>query len=111
MPPGLRSRRRMSVTDTELSSLAASHDIISLGVLADQVRRRRRGTRTTFVRVAMVSAEPAAAMDWPAPAGEIRIAGIPANRAAAVRRVGEVVASSNAIPVSAFSLADLEQMA
>jgi hypothetical protein len=101
----------MSVTDTELSSLAASHDIISLGVLADQVRRRRHGTRTTFVRVAMVSAEPAAAMDWPASAGEIRIAGIPANRAAAVRRVGEVVAAANAIPVSAFSLADLEQMA
>jgi CofH/MqnC-like protein len=101
----------MSVTDTELSSLAASHDIISLGVLADQVRRRRHGTRTTFVRVAMVSAEPAAAMAWPASAGEIRIAGIPANRAAAVRRVGEVVAAANAIPVSAFSLADLEQMA
>jgi hypothetical protein len=101
----------MSVTETELNSLAASHDIISLGVLADQVRRQRHGTRTTFVRVAMVGAEPAAAMDWPASAGEIRIGGTPANRSAAVRRVGEVVAAANAIPVSAFSLADLEQVA
>ena len=101
----------MSVTDHELDALAASHDILSLGVLADDARRRRHGTRTTFVRVATVGAEPAAAMDWPPSAGEIRIGGAPATRAQAVRRVGEVAAAAKGIPVSAFSLADLERLA
>jgi aminodeoxyfutalosine synthase len=63
------------------------------------------------VRVAVIGAEPAGAMDWPASAGEIRVTGTPPNRAAAVRRVGEVVAAANTVPVSAFSLADLERMA
>ncbi len=52
----------MTVTEAELASLAASHDIISLGMLADEARRARHGTRTTFVRVADVSSEPGAPM-------------------------------------------------
>ncbi len=46
----------MTVTDAELSSLATSHDIIAIGVSADEARRRRHGARTTFVRVADVDA-------------------------------------------------------
>ena len=48
----------MPVTDAELTSLAQSHDIISLGMLADEraapAARRRR---TTFVRVATVASD------------------------------------------------------
>ncbi len=44
-------------------------------------------------------------------AGEIRILGTPASRAAAVARVGEVVAAAKGVPVSAYSLADLEALA
>ena len=65
----------MPVTDAELSSLATSHDIITLGMLADEARRARHGTRTTFVRVANVFAEPGQPVDAPPAAGEIRIAG------------------------------------
>src|SRR5207247_4391287 len=101
----------MPVTDADLSTLAASHDIISLGMRADEVRRKRHGTRTTFVRVANVSVDPAAPLEWPAPAGEIRIVGTPASRAAAVDRVRAVVSQANGVPVSAFSLADMEQLA
>jgi aminodeoxyfutalosine synthase len=101
----------MTVSDTELTVLAASHDIIEIGMLADTVRRERHGNRTTFVRVADVAAEPAAAMSWPPGAGEIRISGVPATRAAAVARVREVHAAANGVPVSGFSLADLEQLA
>ncbi|MGC4080711.1 MAG: hypothetical protein QM736_00970 [Vicinamibacterales bacterium] len=101
----------MTVTDAELSSFATSHDIISLGAAADEARRERHGRKTTFVRVADVDAQPGAPIAIPAGAGEIRITGVPASRDAAVVRVREVVAASGTIPVSGFSLADLEQLA
>jgi aminodeoxyfutalosine synthase len=101
----------MPVSDAELSTFAASHDIINLGMAADAVRRERHGVRTTFVRVAEVSADVGAPLSWPAGAGEIRIAGVPASRAAALARVREVVAAAKGVPVSAFSLDELEQLA
>src|SRR5438034_1330763 len=41
----------MTVSDVELATLATTHDIINLGMLADGERRRRHGTRPTVVRV------------------------------------------------------------
>jgi len=101
----------MSATDQELTSLAASHDIISIGMLADDIRRRRHGTKTTFVRVASVSAEPGAPIAVPAAAGEVRISGAPSARSSAAERVREVLAGASGVAVSAFSLADLEALA
>jgi hypothetical protein len=101
----------MSVSETEISALAASHDIINIGMEADAVRREKHGNRTTFVRVAVVDAAPGAALDWPAAAGEIRILGIPQTPVAAVARVKEVVGRANGSPVSGFSLSELEQLA
>ena len=92
-------------------NIAASHDIISLWMLADEARRHRHGTRTTFVRVADVASEPGAALAWPPAAGEIRIVGAPSSRFGAVERVREVAARASGVPVSAFSLAELEQLA
>lgn len=100
----------MTVSDPELASLAASHDIISIGMAADEARRKRHGTRTTFVRVAGVGADPGAPVSVPPAAGEVRVTGVPATRAAAIDRIREVVAASRGVPVSAFSLADLEQL-
>jgi aminodeoxyfutalosine synthase len=101
----------MPASDTELSTLAASHDIINLGMHADAVRRDRHGVRTTFVRVADVPAEVGAPLVWPPAAGEIRIVGVPSTCAAAVARVRETVDQARGLPVSAFSLDDLEQLA
>ena len=101
----------MTIADQELTSLAASHDIISIGMLADEVRRRRHGPRTTFVRVADVAAELDAPIAAPPAAGELRIVGAPASRAAAVERVRRVVEAARGVPVTGFSLADLEQVA
>ena len=100
------------MTDAELTSLAATHDIISLGMLADDVRRRRHGTRTTFVRVADVPADVGAPVARPAAAGELRIVGV----AGEPRRGGRTGRAKSRPPptgaaVSAFSLADLEQLA
>src|SRR6185295_8423616 len=65
-----------------------SHDLIAIGMMGDDVRRRRHGARTTFVRVfeVHVDAVPAALPD-PLDAGELRIAGAPASREAALAAV------------------------
>ncbi len=101
----------MPVSDQTLSTLAATHDIIQLGATADEVRRAHHGVRTTFVRVADVPAETDAACDWPAAAAEIRIVGVPSSAAAAVARVTQVAEKAGGVPLSGFSLADLEQIA
>jgi aminodeoxyfutalosine synthase len=102
---------QMPITDADITALAATHDIINLGMLADEARRHRHGARTTFVRVADVAAEPGAPLAWPQTAGEIRVVGAPSSRSAAIERVREVAARARGVPVSAFSLAEIEQLA
>jgi aminodeoxyfutalosine synthase len=101
----------MAVSDVELATLATTHDIINLGMLADTERRRRHGTRTTFLRVAHVSVEPNAPIHVPRAAGELRIQGMPSSRAVAVERIRQVAAAAGPVPLSGFSLADLERLA
>src|SRR5919204_2831326 len=101
----------MSVSDAELSSLASGHDLITLGMLADEARRARHGSRTTFVRVADLSSQPGDSTAWAPGARELRIFGAPASRSAAVGRVAEVASAARGVPVSGFSLADLETLA
>jgi len=101
----------MPVSDVELSTLATTHDIINLGMLADGERRRRHGARTTFVRVAVVSADPGGPLHRPAAAGELRIEGAPSSRAAAIERTREAAAIAGGVPLSGFCLADLEGLA
>lgn len=101
----------MPPSETELTALAAGHDIITLGMHADDVRRARHNGCVTFLRVAELTAEVGGEVAFPAAAKEVRITGTAASRAAAVARVREVVAVARGIPVSAFSLADLEVLA
>jgi 2-iminoacetate synthase ThiH len=101
----------MTVTNGELETLATGHDIITLGMLADEARRSLHGTETTYLRVALVSADPDGPIACPAGAGEIRIVGAPASVAAAVARVRAVASAAGTRPVAAFSLADLEHLA
>jgi aminodeoxyfutalosine synthase len=98
------------ISAAELTSLATSHDIISIGMLADDLRRERHGAKTTFVRVATTGAEPGAPIARPAAAGELRIVGAPASLASAVARVREVAAVAAGAAVTGFSLADLEAL-
>jgi aminodeoxyfutalosine synthase len=99
----------MGVSEQELSSLAATHDIISLGMLADDLRQQRHEKNTTFVRVADVPVEPGP-IAIPAAAGEVRIVGSPASRSAAIDRVRDVVQQTGGKVLSGFSLADLEEL-
>jgi aminodeoxyfutalosine synthase len=100
----------MPVTDAELTTLAQTDDIISLGALADDVRRQRHGTTTTFVRVAVIAGEPGSPVAHPAAAGELRIVGTPVSRAAAIERVREAAAAAGSAALTGFSLADLEAL-
>src|SRR5262249_45212645 len=68
------------------------------------------GAKTTFVRVATVDASVGAPVAHPAAAGELRINGTPASRAAAAARVREAAAAAGGAAVTAFSLADLEAL-
>lgn len=101
----------MTVSAADFSALAASHDIIRLGIAADEARRLRHGTKTTFVRVAEVEAATGAAVSAPATAGEIRIVGSPVSKDAAIQRVREVRAAIANKPLSGYSLEDLEALA
>jgi len=101
----------MAVSDQQLQGFATSHDIISLGMAADEVRRARHGARTTFVRVADIRAAAGSPAAWPAAAGEIRIVGTPETRAGANARVAAIAGRTGTVPLSGFSLADLEQLA
>jgi aminodeoxyfutalosine synthase len=101
----------MAVSEQELTSLAATHDIISLGMLADDLRQLRHEKNTTFLRVADLSAEPGGPISIPPAAGEVRIVGAPASRGAALDRVREVAQQTRGKVLSAFSLADLEALA
>ena len=101
----------MSPDLAALEALAASHDIVAIGMHADEVRRRICGSTTTFVRVADVKADGRAEVTVPAAAGELRIVGPIVSRAEAVARVRQVAAAAGGVVVSGFSLADLEAVA
>jgi aminodeoxyfutalosine synthase len=102
-----------TLPDADVGALFESRDLLSLGMAADEIRRRRHGTRVTFVRVADVALDRAAQGDvaWDGAPGEIRIVGTPRDLTHAVAAVSTAVAAAGGLPVTAFSLADIEQLA
>jgi hypothetical protein len=84
-------------------------NLVQVGSLADEVRRRRHGDRATFVRVAEVAIDAWEAVEVPTTAGEIRLTGVPADVESAVAAVRGCVARANGTPVTAFSLSDLHR--
>ena len=89
--------------------LIGTHDLIALGVAADDARRRRHADRVTFVQVVDVPVETAAHEGTlPDQAGELRLTGRPASVAAAVAAVRAVVARAGSVPVTGFALEDLQ---
>jgi aminodeoxyfutalosine synthase len=100
-----------NLTTDEITALAASHDILSLGMLADVVRRRLHATRVTFLRVATWSLDRASGEAVPTAAREIRITGVPLTLAAAVAATQAAKAAAGERPVAGFSWLDVERMA
>jgi aminodeoxyfutalosine synthase len=101
-----------ALTDADAELLASTNDIVTLGMLADEVRRARHGRRTTFMRVAHVELDGLAdrGLDPPPAARELRIGGAFPGLDAALDAVARA-ASHDHLPVSGFSLADIEAAA
>lgn len=84
-------------------------DLIAVGVAGDDRRREMHGTKTTFVRVLEVHVDaPLAALPAGTHAGEIRLVGAPTSLEVAVASVRAAVAVANGIPVTGFSVFDLQ---
>ena len=97
-----------TLTDADALALATTTDILTLGMLADEARRRKHGATTTFVRVADLSLPlDDGPLTIPASAGELRLVGAPASRRAALDAVTRVAEVAHGVPISGFSLAAL----
>ena len=100
------------LVEADAEDLVSTADIISLGVLAEEVRRRRHGDRVTFLRVAPVTLAEATGVDpLPASAGEIRLGGVPDSIDQAAAAVRAIVARVSGTPIAAFTLGDLDDLA
>jgi hypothetical protein len=95
----------------EIHALAATPDILPLGMLADAVRRRLNGTAVTFVRVFNVAVDEAPGDAVPAAAGEIRVTGTPATLAAAVAAAAAARRAAGDRRVSGYSWNDVVRLA
>jgi len=96
----------------DAAALAATTDILTLGMLADEARRRKHGANTTYVRVADVGLPPPdAAPVIPAAAREVHVRAAASALESRLAALHSVVNAAGAIPVSACSLADLESYA
>lgn len=84
-------------------------DLIAVGMAGDDMRRQMHGARTTFVRVLEMHVDaPLQAMPARVQAGEIRIVGTPSGLDAALTAVRAAAALAGAIPVTGFSVFDLQ---
>jgi hypothetical protein len=104
----LAQGQKLQPADAEI--VLESHDLVTIGVMADEIRRQRHGKDTTFVRVfeAHVDAVPAM-LPAHVTAGEFRLSGRPAALAAAVAAVAAMRRIAGTTPLFGYSLADLEE--
>jgi aminodeoxyfutalosine synthase len=96
---------------TDIAALAATTDLVQLGMLAADARRRRTGDTVTYVRVIEHRIGDPLPDAWPATAGEIRLVGVPLTAEAAIAKAWAAVERANGVPVTAWALADLVPLA
>ncbi len=102
-----------SLQPADVEVLVDGSDLIGLGAVADELRRRRHGDRTTFARVQEVpiAAIGPGGVEVVREAGEVRLAGRPEGGRQAVEVVGRVAAAAGSIPVTGFAVDDLAELA
>lgn len=99
------------LTPDEIRELSASPEIVSLGMLADTMRRRLRGTRTTYLRVSSCALNASFAEAVTPLAREVCITGIPESAAVATSAVRSARAVAGNRTVCGFRWADIERLA
>ena len=96
----------------DAQAILADRNLIAVGVRGDEARRARHGAKTTFVRVLEIHTDAVpGALSHGARAGEIRVTGKPPSVAAAIATVKAARALAGDTPLTAFSLADLLELA
>jgi aminodeoxyfutalosine synthase len=95
----------------DLAQLAATSDILQLGMLADTVRRTLHGTQVTYLRVALCPYDKPFTDAVPLGAREVRVTGRPDSLDVAVTAIETARAAAGDRTVSAFSWADIEAIA
>lgn len=104
-----RVRAGERLGETELRQLA-SLDVLTLGMLADEARRRLRGTGVTFVRVFEIDVMQGwTSVAIPEGASEVRLRGLAAHLDEAVAAVASARTEAGSRVLSGFSLADIEE--
>jgi len=101
-----RLQRGEELSREDAERLLDTKDLIAVGVLADEMRRRLRGDRATFLRVLDVPAEGsvlAIAFDT----GELRITGASPDSEQMLARIRQVAARAAGVPVSAGALHEI----
>ena len=98
-----------TLTEAEIRELAASPDVLPLGMLADTAKRARHGARVTFLRVSFAPLEGPVTVE--PSAREVRLTGVPASMNAALQAVSSARAAAGARTLSAFAWPDIEQIA
>lgn len=107
-----RVARGEAIAPEDAQVLLDTPDLLSVGALADDVRRRMHGSRATFVRVFEVHVDaPPASLPRSAAAGEIRIVGRPASLGAATAAARTAFAAAQGVTVSGFSVTELQALA
>lgn len=101
-----------ALSEAEAREIVQARDLIAVGMLGDEVRRRLHGARTTFNRVFEVhcGAVPAA-LPAGAAAGEVRLVGVPESLDAAIDAVRRAAAAAGDLPLSGFLLSELAALA
>jgi aminodeoxyfutalosine synthase len=95
----------------EITELAATNDILSLGMLADVVRRRVHGAQVTYLRVETWGFDRTPGDAISPAAREIRITGVPETLDAAVSAVEAAKAVAGDRTVAGFTWPDVERLA
>ena len=96
------------LSELDISELSSTTNLLRLGALADERRRRESGPRVTFVRVLEVALnEKRDNQKIPDTAGEVRIIGCPDSIDNAALEVQRIVSLSGQVPVTGFRHEDL----
>ena len=95
----------------EIRRLAASPDVLPLGMLADTLRRRLHGARATYVRVSSCQYDHSFTEAVQPAAQEIRITGAPESIEVAVTAVETARRLAGERTVAGFSWTDVERLA
>jgi aminodeoxyfutalosine synthase len=99
------------LTREEIEKLATTHDILSVGMLADEARRRAFGGRVTFVRVASCAFDKPLTEAVPLTAREVRLTGTPRSLEVAIAAIRSAKAVAGKRLLSGFSVVDAQTMA